>query len=1685
MKDKSLKSVLLMIIAVMTILGIGVMIRNDVKAIEGQSNNNNNGQTTQIPSTLVEGEIDPTKYAYNTDTGEWEAIHEGGFAVPLYANYEIYCIEPGGRLTYKYDIRYATAQELDGKKYSGHCHCAPTPHEDDESPIVYRPAGTQELPVAAAYIISGEPIGKWSEDKQRAIWNLRYMDVDGKSANEGLVKGSGNSASFGCGPSKYDQEAEDYANYDVKVRDQGLNPENKTELNDVYTKINQGEKEYIVGPFELDYTHGFSGDVYFSGISEMVVLGYNKKGEQVRDDIEIERFSMYDGITGAAGESAEPEFFEPSEDLKTDNTEQVYPKPGEKFEIIFKDPNEGLSGNDENRVAAISIKVKFKYMLAYGEYTELNGTQYTVEYSEQHKKHRHCYRSGRRRRCYNCYDCKTGCYLSTDTNFQTLMSTSAIRVVFEQELELTGEDGTPFKIDTTMDLGGHVWEDAIATKEDKADGISTTEGDKPLQNVKVTLFEEGNDQEPATLLSDPEEEGISEGKVMHRVNPTYTDEDGNYLFEGLDPMRKYYVTFQYNGQTYLPTEYLNTAGTQYSSVEQMVNAGLYNTDEWKVTSKGTEPPEDRDEFDKRFEEIGSYPENYISKDTLGVAKNGKNAAFTKKDLMGYELSSSGKYQKNGEQLIDGYLYDEDGNQTEEYSTEGVIPQKVREFIQANKKFPDEGEMQQIYSEIAGGDKELLQKLQFIEDCYIDSHTQAQGGEHDLYPVYDEFKINHAKDNVQYETALEAQNGEYDMTEDVIDGVTYRPIYPGQFFINQGLWRRQEFDTAIRKDVFRAVMKINDKTVMYKYKRPQEEEEGANKGDGKDNNTYWDINVRVSDDKYYNAGYNRELYLTDYEYSSKSLNHPGADLEMYVTYKITVRNQSMSVISQIKELVDYYDKDYTYKDNLSWVIYKSSSGAVESEQIDDDTYYKMMSNKQNAMDSVKATDYVTTKGRGSKGAIKAKAAKGTTKGSKYGASTHSDVTRTYGAVYVSGLENKPLATGESAYIYLTFQVNKSNGKIILDEESSPKMNIAEINGYKTYYRDGTQLPNGISKGSKDIAGLLDRDSNPGNLVQKDISDNDRYEKNFEDDTDRAPGLRVLIDNEAVRKANGTVWEDQRGTPSGSAMIGDGIRQNNEVTVAGVTVQLVEKTVDGKEYIWQEKTTDDKGYYSFESYIPGDYIIRFKYGNTVDTVQTKKDGGRNDVSYNGQDFKSTTYQKTDKIKQNDYTDESNRYKGYTNPLDSKQNETGVYNNSIGYNIYQADAAGVNVSDAKDIWSRRQQVINYSNKDVTNHKAEVLASPYTGMKELINELIQNTNMIAETGVIAVEFEYDRQQSEGAKDVENNRENSSKDYVLESNRKNGGYELKDIDFGLVERPKAQLEIDKSITNIRVTLADGTDLFDARQSQDNVIWKDHEEYNLGSKKNNQGKYNEYYDDKGKDRYSYRDEVEKLVKRTDKGLIQLTMDEELMHGADIEITYQLKVTNVGEVDYEGEQFYYLGTGGSIIVTTQANQVADYVANNLKFDSSNAKNNGWGIIQTNNLLSQDLVNARLTDSVRKFNNIIQTEGLNKLLKPGEKTDKTLVLIQKISTENTSDDLTYSNLAEIVKTSNTVGRRMAYSIVGNQDPTASQASEVDSSLAERVIILPPFGNAHIYYILGAVVAIILIGGITLIIRKVLKK
>lgn len=1162
-------------------------------------------------------------------------------------------------------------------------------------------------------------------------------------------------------------------------------------------------------------------------------------------------------------------------------------------------------------------------------------------------------------------------------------------------------------IDLTMSLGGYVWEDTDGGKESIQDGKYNSSSEKKMPNVIVTL---------------------SDGQT------TKTNENGEYRFSGLNAMQQYYVKFTYNGQYYQPTNYSSSS--------------TWGNSDWTKNSNATDIKSDRVSYNLRFEKIGSSPENY--------SVNGRtNETFTKQQLLGYTLQADGTYRKTREAVIDEF-----GN-----------------LILGDS-----------------GDATTRKMIQYVKDCMIDAYTGNGDGGYDLYPVPSIFTI----DTFQYPSSLTP---------------SAEVLYDNAYYINLGLNAREESDLAIKKDIQKVDLEINGQKHTYTYDTLENKANAENT---------WDISLRLSDvisgNKYYDTNYSRELYKSDYIYKVSNYGENYADygkskqdeLEVYVTYKIMVRNQAMSIQARIDELVDYYDNDLEYVDSRSYIEIKrgNNTGKYAAQASATSRYSNATRTTINGYDNL----YI--------------------KGLAEGAQLIDEKGNPTGGPITNGIY---LEAGQTAYVYLTFKVKKdvieNENWIRLDEEivtanaiGVGKENIVEINGYSTRYAKGTQVPN-VGDVSYNPAGIVDRDSNPGNLNPSDVpKDGQINYQNFEDDTDKAPNIRIILnrDDNTVRVILGSVWEDERNESIGVTTTGDGIRDNKDKTlINGVTVQLVELMENGTEFNWRtfengsgtaSETTpiinafnlvenykfesDYSGQYAFKSFVPGKYVIRFIYGDTVKTVTPKElnMGGLNEKSYNGQDFKSTTYQEG--IEQNKvYTwrEQSTWQNGQetigkvltevsTFKADASNNETAnAKANQLKAYLYDITASDAknNVSDAKDIESRRNEVIDYSDNDVTNYIAEVLASHKVEYQDksyktandkqvLLNDLMANTQMRAETGLIVIEFEYDQIGTDG-------------------NKKDNTYKIQNVDLGLEERPKAQLAINKEVTNVKLSLADGSILFDAKNTASNVLWRDHKAYNLGYKGNvlDEEKFGNIQNIRSKNANKF-------------GLIQLSMDEELMHGATIEITYQVTVSNVGEVDYKDNLFYYTGnkSANAQIVTTRADQVIDYVANNLQFNVSN--NSNWKVIEKDEIKSQGLVNSILDKQVEKYNTIIETKDLNKDLVPSlykDKQDKNatdsvsvpLVLTQLITSENDSDDLTYRNLVEIVKTSNTLGRRMEYSVVGNQNPEI-KPQELDSDIAEIVRILPPFGNAGIYITIAIVTlaaVVIVIGGTIFIKKKVLRK
>ena len=1047
-------------------------------------------------------------------------------------------------------------------------------------------------------------------------------------------------------------------------------------------------------------------------------------------------------------------------------------------------------------------------------------------------------------------------------------------------------------------------------------------------------------------------------------------------------------------------------------------------------------------------------------------------------------------------------------------------------------------------------------------------------------------------------------------------------------VDFGMVLRQNADLWISKDLYKTTLLVNGKKQEYFYNKKKSET---------DSEGNWTLNLTTGDyafskgsdaknrannkdyigESYGGNTYTREIRKSEYLYDGTDAGTTDdKNLQVFVTYKIAVKNQSQSIKTRVDEIVDYYDSSqYSYNEN---------------DKITQDNTFIGDSKGKKTKELIVREESIYSSNIGYNIIGK----------------------KNYAALYLTNMTGY-LTPGELKYVYVTFKVkNDNSGKVKLDQvmndlltQSDPnnvrdtvgKRNIAEINGYST--REG----------------LVDLDSNAGSLRPKDLDENGNiissdkeWINRLEDDTDKAGNLKLKIDtnNDDIRRFSGYVFEDARTEVSDGAVIGNGrynegdgdFEGNKDKKINGVTVQLVElvQKVDPQgfatgsyegEHIWASVTydnawnkikedtsryysgtntskvilsgpgifevkptslTEGAGEYRYESLPPGDFFIRFVYGDTTQTVLTNGTDGSDEVqklfnenaglaqsavnnnsyykgmlgtsglnvkSYTGQDYKSTIYQRgveqdpsvnthtyrarDGEIKQDGiygFTNRENQNYGIqgqdfnydTNEPIQDSDKAVMYN----YSIKESDKDHT-ISDAKDVYSYREREQKYSSGSelsylsgvptLKNYRAEVLASATDemtkvndylnkGMKaEAINyqvnairELMENTMMVSQTGIINSEIEYDRTTT-------NVYNQETKEYIQDLY-----YNLSDVNLGLTERPRAQLNLSKELANIQIVLANGQTLFDASQSVTNLIYQQHKTYN-------ESEYYKEVNDGGNIGYRLaRENLRRAVEERVEELVQATMDEELMSGAKIRVTYKISVNNVGEVDFMDKDFYYIGKTNnknlSNYVRTNAMNVIDYVSNELNYEATYQEQiDNWRVVSTDELLGvrdtedDDYVNDIYEDHLKTYNVLVTSNKLSADLVPrAADPDKTnysnsskevsLILSTILSNSKVNKNYIYNNLTELIEIKNTFGRRSYLSKVGNQympyqsdDKTKDestywiQPNEPDADSAQRVQTNVPTGENRNYnraIVLAITSFAIIIGAVVLIKNKVLK-
>ena len=288
--------------------------------------------------------------------------------------------------------------------------------------------------------------------------------------------------------------------------------------------------------------------------------------------------------------------------------------------------------------------------------------------------------------------------------------------------------------------------------------------------------------------------------------------------------------------------------------------------------------------------------------------------------------------------------------------------------------------------------------------------------------------------------------------------------------------------------------------------------------------------------------------------------------------------------------------------------------------------------------------------------------------------------------------------------------------------------------------------------------------------------------------------------------------------------------------------------------------------------------------------------------------------------------------------------------------------------------------------------------------------------------------------------------------------YVIKNIDFGIVERARQNIELEKRVKSMKVTLANGQTLVNVTIDADGKI--EGEKSSLTYLAPSPSNAN--------------------------GTVRLEMDSELIQGSKLEVTYEIKAVNRSELDYISEDFYKYGEVKGSVVTIRPSKVIDYLDSDWDFNSDN--NSGWiyvnatdGDLERNNIkLKYDINN---TESI-KDRKILYTTKFEKDLKPTEE-DKVELNTSKILTS--SGDIELDNESEIIEITKTGGGTPKDSTPGNYVP-GKGPYESDDSRSEKIIITPNTGENHNYILPIAVImsAFIILGsGIVFIKKKVLNK
>ena len=373
--------------------------------------------------------------------------------------------------------------------------------------------------------------------------------------------------------------------------------------------------------------------------------------------------------------------------------------------------------------------------------------------------------------------------------------------------------------------------------------------------------------------------------------------------------------------------------------------------------------------------------------------------------------------------------------------------------------------------------------------------------------------------------------------------------------------------------------------------------------------------------------------------------------------------------------------------------------------------------------------------------------------------------------------------------------------------------------------------------------------------------------------------------------------------------------------------------------------------------------------------------------------------------------------------------VYDSSRDQNNkeWYKDAVDTRKTDAIDNYDERK-AIDKEVANITNHTVgEEVSKAYNGEQSAIT--ITKMNSVTPTMEFGVEYETT---------------------ITDGTADKVEFIVKNVDFGIVERARQKLDLQKRVSTFKVTLANGQVLADAEVTEDGKLegTTNHMTYMGPSTSGN-------------------------------GYVKLETDDELIEGATLNITYQIKAINQSEVDYMSENYYKYGIikEGNIATLTPS-AVIDYLDKNLGFEDNDNKDESGNSIwqQISKVKLQEFKAQKVNDGGYLDNKkILYTDKIAKPIKPGDTKTVDLKVSKLLSS---STDMTFNNDAEVAKITSNDG----------QNPPVVPPTYPPVVSAEDSIVVPSTG-ANMNYafptIVGIVSLVILGIGVFVIKKKIIEK